>query len=374
MLQVRTALLLFSLVLPGPPAASTAPATPSAVFRASVGPAAASRPRRKPPRRGAAPPLAAVERSRTLMGATCTAMAEGRSDSTATARALDEALDEIARLEDVMSMERNTSEITRLNAAAGERFTCSSDLYAVIDSAMGVAGESDGFYDPTIEPFNRAWDVRGEGRVPPADEIGAARTLVGWRTVYREPRGSTVRLLHPGMAIDLDDIGRGYALERLAGVLRERGIARALVAFGGEILAVSNREPWQVTVEGPGEQASPAVRLALTNGALATAVQRRPGNGGDDGRHTLMLEPRTGMPLLTEASVSVVARSATRAAALSSALLVMGRERAAAFTAAHGGLGVLWLEPGEDGLRAWAWNLPSVAAEPGVNIRWMSRP
>jgi thiamine biosynthesis lipoprotein len=373
MLQVRTALLLIALALPGPPAAFRAPAGPSAVFRASVGPTAAS-PKPVRPRRGAAPPLATVERTRTLLGAPCTAVAEGRGDSTATARALDEALDEIARLEDVMSMERNTSEITRLNAAAGERFTCSSDLYAVIDSAMGAAGETDGFFDPTIEPFNRAWDVRGDGRVPPADEIGAARALVGWRTVFREPRGPTVRLPRPGMAIDLDVIGRGYALERLADVLLERGIARALVDFGGEILAVSNREPWQVTVAGPGERTSPAVRLALTNGALSTAVQARPGIGDDDERHRLVLEPRTGLPVRTEASVSVVARSATRAAALSSALLVMGRERAAAFTAAHGGLGVLWLEPGEDELRAWAWNLPSVAAEPGVNIRWMSRP
>lgn len=308
------------------------------------------------------------------MGAACTAVAEGRGDSAATARALEHALDEIARLEDVLGMARSTSEISRLNAAAGERFTCSSDLYAVIDSAMRAADETDGFYDPTIEPLSRVWDVRGAGRVPPADELAAARALVGWRAVFLEPGGHTVRLPRPGRGIDLDVVGRGYALERLADVLREGGIVRALADFGGETLALSNREPWQVTVARPGDPRAPAVRLALTNAALSTAPQSRRGIGGEDVRHILVLDPRTGLPVRTDASVSVVARSATRAAALSSALLVMGRERAAAFTAAHGGFGVLWLEPSEDGLRAWAWNLPSVAAEAGVNIRWMDRP
>jgi len=336
-------------------------------------PAAALAKPRPQPNRAAAPPLSIVERSGDVLGAPCTAQAQGRGDSTATAGALDAAWDDIARLGDVLSAWQASSELSRLNAAAAsERFACSVELYAAIDSAMRVADETGGVFDPTIEPLNRAWDVHGAGRVPAADEIAAARSRIGWRAVVREASGRTVRFTRPGMGLDLDRVARGYALDRVVVSLRERGIARALVSVGDEILAVSNREPWQVAVPLPGDRLVPAFRLALTNGALSTATQSEQGVSVEGVRHGRLLDPRTGMPVRSDASVSVVSRSATRANALSTALLVMGRERAAAFAAGHAGLGVLWLEPAGDGLHAWAWNLPSVVAEPGINVVWMT--
>ena len=325
------------------------------------------------PHRGAAPNLSIVERSGEVMGASCTVVAQGRGDSTATAGALDAAWDEIARLEDVLGAWQVTSELTRLNAAASsERFACSPELYAAIDSAMGLAEETGGIFDPTIEPLGRAWDVHGAGRVPPADEIAAARRRVGWRAVAREPAGRTIRFTRPGMGLDLDGIARGYALDAAAASLRERGIARALMSLGDECLAISNREPWQVTVALPRDPSVSAFRLALSNGAISTATQSEHGVSVGGVRYGRLLDPRTGMPVRSDASVSVVSRSATRANALSAALLVMGRESAAAFVAGRGGLGVLWFEPEGDRIHAWAWNLPALAAEPGIDVVWMT--
>ncbi|HEY6866905.1 MAG TPA: FAD:protein FMN transferase, partial [Candidatus Eisenbacteria bacterium] len=127
-------------------------------------PAAAAAKSAPVPNRGAAPPLATIERARYIGGAHCIALVQGRGDSAATEAAADEALDGIARLQDAVDLAHAGSELSRLNAAASsERVTCSPELYAAIDEAMEVADATGGVWDPTIEPLTRAWDVRGDG-------------------------------------------------------------------------------------------------------------------------------------------------------------------------------------------------------------------
>lgn len=335
--------------------------------------AAAPPKRPPPPHPGAAQSLAVIRRSGELMGTSCTAVVEGRGDSAATSAALDMAWAGIARLGETLDDTSSTGELARLNSAAGkERFACSADLYDAIDSAMLVAEETGGLYDPTIEPLTRAWDARGAGRVPAADEIAAARRRVGWQAVARDPARRVVRFTRAGTGLDLDGIAHGVALDRSVASMRERGIARALLTLGDQTIALSKREPWKATIALPGDRSVTAFQVGLTNAALSTAASSSRGSAAEGVRRDRLLDPRTGMPVRVDASVSVVAFSAARAHALSGALLVMGRERAAAFVAGHSGLGVLWLEPTSDGLNAWAWNLPTVAAEPGINVMWMT--
>lgn len=332
----------------------------------------------KPPAKanpGAAPPLANVMRARLLMGVQCVAQAQGKRDSAATADAIEAAFDQIARLDDALRFSGQPSELTRLNAAAGrERVTCSADLYDAVDAALRVADLTAGAYDPSIGPLSAAWDLRGEGRRPSTDEIARARARVDWHGVVHEPSTRTVRFTREGMALDLDDLARGFALDRIVPLLRSRGIARALIGFGGDVLAMSSREPWQVTVPSPRDASSPAIRFALTNAALATVGPPGDGQVVDGVRYGPVLDPRSGTPLTTPASVTVVSRSASEARALANALLVMGRQRAAAFAAANSTYGVLWLEGTSDGIHAWRWNLDAVNEEPDAGVLWMSNP
>ena len=321
------------------------------------------------------PQLAHAERARYLMGTVCTGIAESRADSAAAGAALDAAFDEIARLEDVCSSWQPASELQRLNAAAADqRFECSPDLYAVIDSAFDAAEQTNGAFDPTVEPLEWAWDMRGSGRVPGDSALAEARSRVSWRAVARVPASRMVRFTHAGMGLDLGGIAKGYALDRAEEVLRARGISRALLDFGGQLLAFSNREPWRVSVAHPADRLQPAVRLALSNAAVSTSSQSERQIEVDGVRYGHILDPHTGRPLRTDASATVVAASGTRADALSTALLVMGRERALEFARAHPELGVLWLEPGPEGVKAWSSNLPTAAAAPGAAVQWMSRP
>ncbi|MBI5709076.1 MAG: FAD:protein FMN transferase [Candidatus Eisenbacteria bacterium] len=337
----------------------------------AVAPAPAARKPHRNPAAVARQP--AVERARYLMGTICTVRAEAL-DTVRAGLAVEEAFGEIARLEQVMSSWRDDSELARLNAEAGEdRVPCSPDLYAVLDSALALAGETDGAFDPTIEPLARLWDLRGQGRVPDMAQIAAAKSRVGWRMVLLDPGRRTARFTRPGVGVDLGGIGKGYALDRAADALRGRGVKRALLNLGGEVLAMTRGAPWAVSVAHPGDRLVPVVRLALSNGAVSTSSQGERFVTVKGARFGHILDPRSGSPARTEASVTVVAGSGTRADALSTALLVLGLEDARAFARAHPDIGVLWIEPDGPAVRAWAWNLPALAEEPGARVDWMQR-
>ncbi len=310
-----------------------------------------------------------LERARHLMGTLCTASAT--ADDTARAgAALAAALDEIARLEQVMSSWRADSELARLNRAAGAGpVACSLDLASVLDSALALARLTDGAFDPTVEPLVSAWDLRGEGRVPAPEALAQARERVGWPGLTLDRRTRTARLARTGMGVDLGGIGKGFALDRAAATLARAGPGPALINLGGEVLVRGGAQP--IAVAHPLRRLSAVVEITVVETAVSTSGQSERGFAAGRLRYGHVLDPRTGRPVPTDATVTVMCASATRADALSTALLVMGRARAAAFAQAHREVGVLWLEPEGDRVRAWRWNLPAARALPGAAVRWM---
>ena len=297
-----------------------------------------------------APRLAAAEpvtRARWLMGTLWTFTAEGPDAGPA----FDAALDTVAALERRLSNWNPASELSRLNAAgAGD---VSTPLAAVLDSARALAEATDGAFDPTVEPLTLAWDLRGKGRVPSTAERSAARARVGWGRLSLDRQHVALG----GTQLDLGGIAKGFALDRALGVLRARGVRSAALDAGGQRL-LFGAVPCSVWVAHPEQRDRAAVLLVLADGSLSTSAQSLHTLRHGSRRIGHVLDPRTGQPLATRASVSVFAPSGTRADALSTALLVMGRERALAFAAAHPELGVLWLEPQGSGVVvAEAWNL-----------------
>jgi len=308
--------------------------------------AAGCAPARPTPAKGAT-----ATRARWLMGTLWTVSADA-ADSSRAAAALEAALDTVASLERRLSNWSATSELSRLNAAGAG--VVSAPLYAVLDSGLAAARLTAGAFDPTVEAFTAAWDLRGEGRVPSATQLAEARTHVGWQRVSLDRARSFADL--GGTRLDLGGIAKGYALDRAADVLRERGIAAASLDAGGQRLLLGGA-PADVWVAHPGERDRAAVRLRLASGSLSTSAQSEHTLQAGGRRIGHVLDPRTGQPLGTRASASAFTSSATRADALSTALLVMGRDRARAFADTHPGLGVLWLEPAGDRVRAEAWGL-----------------
>jgi len=325
--------------------------------------------------RGGNPAAAAagqrLERSAPVMDGVLRIAAAARGgppDTVQVSGALDLAFAEAARLADVLAPGGGAGELARLNGGAGERrFECSPDLYVALEAAVAMAGATDGAYDPTCGPLLRAWEPRGGARAPEPADLAAARLLTGWRMLTLDPDTRTARFTRPGMEVVLDAVAHGYVLERAARQLRDRGVVRARLELGGDVLAFTNHDAWSATIADPADDARPALTLTVANAAVASARGDRTG----DAR---VVDPRTGQPPPAGAAVTVVARSALGAHALAEALLVMGRESAASYARTHPDTGVLWLEAGTDGVRAWPWNLARLTPEPGARVEWMSEP
>jgi len=309
-----------------------------------------------------------VARARWLMGTLWTAWApagERAADAQRVGAALDAALDTVASLERRLSNWLPSSELSRLNRS-GEAIV-SEPLYAVLDSACELAALTGGAFDPTVEALTLAWDLRGSGRTPSESEIETARSAVDWRRLSLEPSTRRVRL--DGVRVDLGGIGKGYALDRAGAVLAALGVRGAELDAGGQRWSAGGAPGTtgsSVWVAHPLHRDRGAASVRLASGSLSTSGQsEHPGH---------VLDPRTGRPVATSASVSVGAASGTRADGLSTSLLVMGRERARAFADKHPEIGVLWLEPEADRVEAEAWNLRVVALAPGVRLTRFSHP
>ena len=231
----------------------------------------------------------------------------------------------LARLDgivDEMSHWRPDSLISAYNRGeAGSWHVLPRDFDRVMQAAIGIAHRSGGAFDPTV---GHLVDLAGFGPDPArqdddARRIDDARRAAGWeRLRYREGR-----LLQPGgIALDLSGIAKGHAVDAVADLLRERGIAHALVEIGGELAGRGMRpdgDPWWVDLEDPPGIALPPFRIALHGLAVATSGDYR------RGAHTI--DPRSGRSAITGVrSVSVTHQTAMLADAWATALTVLGSE------------------------------------------------
>ena len=260
------------------------------------------------------------------------------------------ALDEIDRIEDRLTVFRETSALCGLNRRAGqEPVAVDADLFALLQTCRALHEATDGAFDITSTPLSRCWGfLRREGRRPAPAEIEAARASVGMDGVELDETQRTVRFRRPGMELNLGAVGKGYALDRVARLLHSRGVEHALLsAAGSSVLALGGRlGDWMIDVSSR-ELARVLGRLRVKDGAVSTSGGGHQFFELDGRRYGHVLDPRTGWPASGTISATVVAARAADADALSTAFLVGGVELARRYCAAYPG--VLAIVTPEDG-------------------------
>jgi thiamine biosynthesis lipoprotein len=295
---------------------------------------------------------APAQRAQWLMGTFCSGQVYAPGPEAAEA-ALASAFDRIAAAEALLSTWRDDSELALLNRrAASAPVPVSAELAAFLGDALRLAATTGGTFDPTVGALIDLWDLRGAGRVPAEAEIDRARRAVGYAHVHLDGVAGTVRFHAPSLWIDSGGVGKGFALDRAAAVLRASGAQAALLDFGGQLLAVGSPpgEPaWAVAVADPDHRDQAVLLLALRDASAATSAQSERGRDLDGRWVGHILDPRTARPVERGGSVTVVTRSATDADALATALFVMGPERGLRWIEGREGIGVGFLErvPGE---------------------------
>jgi len=285
-------------------------------------------------------------------------------DPVALRSAAEEALDEIQRLESKLSLYRPDSEIAHVNArAAEEPVRVSPELFRLLEQTRQLHEETEGAFNITVGPLMRAWGFVGDsGHLPDPQILEQARQCVGMNHLHLDADRQSVRFLRRGVMVDLGSIGKGYAIEKAAEILRETGVSSALIHGGTSttfaIGAPPGEEAWKIAIERPphpgpldehpltlalspkgererqavsgkppAETTTPAMPLAIVSlREMALSVSGVSGKSFQIGGSTYghVIDPRTGAPASAAILAAVCAASATESDALSTALLTLG--------------------------------------------------
>jgi thiamine biosynthesis lipoprotein len=266
--------------------------------------------------------------------------ADRENENTHTAAAM-RALDLVEDLEDQLTVYRDTSEVMDLNrAAADDWFEVESRLFQMLELGDKIYGDTGGAFDMTGGPLSRLWGFdRRQGRVPSDEEIEQTLAHVGWKHVELDPTRNAVRFAKRGVDINLNSIGKGYAIDREAELLVEDGVTDFLLHGGRSTLVARGRrtgeEGWIVRLRHPLRPQQVIAEFVLHNEALSTSGSATQSFMLGGRRYGHLIDPRTGWPADAMHSATVLASNGALADALSTAFYVMGEEATAKYCEAH---------------------------------------
>ena len=267
-------------------------------------------------------------RTEALMGTVCTVNAY----EDGTKSLYDELFARLHEIDETFSVTIDSSEISAINKAAGERsVSVSPDTAYVVRSALAFAELTGGAFDPTVGPLVKIWGINTDhARVPEKSEIDAVLPLINWRDVS-VTEDNTVMLKRRGMALDLGGIVKGYAADELTKILDARKVRRAIVDLGGNIFVYGKKKdgsPWRVGIKDPNDpEGMPAIVLNVANSTIVTSGVYERFFTENGVRYHHILDAKTGYPAASGLlSSTVICESSMAADALSTSVFVLGKK------------------------------------------------
>ncbi len=275
----------------------------------------------------------AVAESRLLMGTIAEITAYG--DNTETVKgAINLAFEEIKRLDNLMSNYKQESELSRVNREAVKGpTTCDNELLHVIEESLRYSSITNGAFDITVGPLMKIWGFwRGEGRMPSQNELNAVMPAVSYKNIIisnsKNPGEKRISFKNTQTQLDLGGIGKGYAVDKAFDVLKKNGITCACINFGGNIRVIGNPPDsppgagWKIAVQHPRQKDAILGYLELMDGAISTSGDYEKFFTIDGKRYTHIIDPRNGKPVENMVSVTILAKTAMQADALSTGVFV----------------------------------------------------
>jgi thiamine biosynthesis lipoprotein len=293
-----------------------------------------------------------------------------------------EAFDLIDDLETQMTVYREQSQVIDINQQAADGpVEVESGLFNLLELSERLSQETAGAFDITSSPLSRVWGfMRREGRMPSDDEIETARSGVGFQHVELDSSQRTIRFLQPGVEINLNSIGKGYALDVVARQLSDLGVNNYLWHGGSSsVLArgknrADSHQAWTLGLRHPLHPERPLAEFYLRDQALATAGGATQFFEYEGRLYSHIFDPRTGWPAAGIFTSTVIAPTAAEADALATAFFVMGADEVEEYCSKHPEVGAVLVCPQEEsddvavlafGLQKEDWT--NVDEKPGSN-------
>jgi thiamine biosynthesis lipoprotein len=271
-----------------------------------------------------------VQKTEAMMGTevTITVVAPAAAEGEA---AIDAGLAELRRLDGLLSLYKDDSEISRVNLAAGKHpVRVSPETIEIVERALAISELSGGVFDVTVGPLVVLWKVRlKENRVPTDAEIAQAKARTGYRNIVVDRQSSTLFLKRPNMIIDLGGM-KGYLADRVADLLRKRGIANAVIAVAGDIWVLGSREdgtPWRIGIQHPREPDKTLMVLELKDRYITTSGDYERFVIREKKRYHHIIDPRTGRPSTGVISATLIGDRGALIDPLAKVPFILGPEK-----------------------------------------------
>jgi thiamine biosynthesis lipoprotein len=281
----------------------------------------------RPPRDNAAPRL--VQRARVAMGSELQLTAWTADEASALA-AFDAVFAEFDRLESLMSVWREGSDIVRLNRAAGEHpVRVAAETVEILHIAHQISEWTGGTFDVTFGALSDLWkfDHDQDNTIPDASEVHRRLALIDYRALEIDDQKGTAFLRRKGMRAHLGGIGKGYAVDRAVAILRGRGLRSFMIQAGGDMYAAGQRgdRPWRLGIQDPrGPAGLSFATLELSDSTFSTSGDYERFFMKDGRRYHHIIDPSTGEPARACRSVTLVTDRAVVADALAKGVFILG--------------------------------------------------
>lgn len=246
---------------------------------------------------------------------------------------LEKAFNKVKQIESELSINKEGTEIDKVNNAAGkEAVKVSKDAFINIEKGLEYSNLTEGSFDITIGPLVKLWSIGlPEAKVPTEEEINKTKPLVGYKDLEINKSDNTVKLKKPGMKIDLGGIAKGYTADAITDILKENGVEHALVDLGGNIYALGNNpegRPWKIGVQNPFDSRGKIVgyvpvenKSVVTSGIYERYIEK------DGKKYHHILNPFTGYPYDNEiAGITIISDKSIDGDALSTSVFSKGLE------------------------------------------------
>jgi len=246
------------------------------------------------------------------------------------AKAAERVFAEMKRLDEEMTTWTDTSEVSKINAAAGsgKPVAVGDETYEVIERAQDISKKSGGVFDITVGAFKGLWkfDEDMDGTLPEPAEVKKRLKAIGYKDLVLDKKKHTVYLRRKGMSITLGGIAKGYAVDKCVALLKAAGFTDFMVQAGGDMYIAGKKgtEPWIVGIRDPRGQDLFA-GMPITDHSFSTSGDYERGFVGKDGiRYHHILDPRNGFPAHASRSVTIRAKDAYTADSWSKVMFILG--------------------------------------------------
>ena len=249
---------------------------------------------------------------------------------------------ELTSLDSFLSYFSEKSLVSELNR--NSRVKAPGDFNYLVSLSDSVSRLTDGLFDVTVAPMVEAWGFyKGELKIPDSTKIVRLKELVNYRKI--EIKNDSV-IIPQGMKIDLGGIAQGYAADRVGMILHQHHVKSAIINIGGEVLAIgksSQGRPWRIGIKNPRGEGI-VETIELENGAVSTSGDYEKFFIINNRKYPHIINPKTGFPALSFASVTIFAKDAAFADAMATATAIMGPEKAVKFLDSLGIRGIIYYE------------------------------